>query len=342
MRFEARTFTLAKDAERPAENQDAFRLDLQRGRAAIADGVSSAIFSRQWAGILTESALDDPPDSDDSAALTRWLSGRREAWSAGIDTTGLAWFQKPKLREGAFSTLLWVSLDPPVDGRDEPWRLLAHAVGDSCLFVVRDGRWIRKFPIERAEQLDAAPVVLGSVDLNRDNLVAIHALEEVCLPGDLVVLCTDAVADWALRRDEAGDPPAWSDYWDMTPEAWTEEILRLRDDRCMRCDDATLVLLRALADEPAPAAPAAIPAVPGDALPGVPASIEAGPLAVPPPLPPRPDENRPWYGRLKSLSEQLAGRAVEKLKEAKASVDAAVRKYRDKDSGPGAGDDSRP
>ena len=46
MLFQARTFWIAKDAEHANEYEDAFELDGERGIAAIADGVSAAIFSR--------------------------------------------------------------------------------------------------------------------------------------------------------------------------------------------------------------------------------------------------------------------------------------------------------
>ena len=49
MRFESKTFWLSKDADFPDEYQDAFAVDAERGVAAIADGVASAIFSARWA-----------------------------------------------------------------------------------------------------------------------------------------------------------------------------------------------------------------------------------------------------------------------------------------------------
>jgi hypothetical protein len=247
LRFEWRVLTLAKDADYPEENQDVFRVDDERGVAAIADGVSSSLFARQWARILVEAALDGLPDPDDRQALAHWLAEHRAAWSRQIDVSRLAWFQKPKLRYGAFSTLLCLHLLPPGEGPQEgepAWRLRGLAIGDSCLFHERDGKLLRKFPIQASAELESDPVVLGSVDLNRDELLQFHRLDEPCRSGDLVVLCTDAVADWALRLEESGSPPAWQTYWEMAPSAWQEEILVMRAQRQIRCDDTTLGLLR--------------------------------------------------------------------------------------------------
>ncbi|MHC4402580.1 MAG: protein phosphatase 2C domain-containing protein [Planctomycetota bacterium] len=331
-RFESRVFKLAKDAERPEENQDACRADAARGIAAIADGVASAIFSRKWAGILTEAAVADPPNPNDRDAFREWLAARREAWSAQINVADLAWFQKPKLREGAFSTLLWVEV-LPLDESDrepaDPWRLRVFAIGDSCLFHVREGRTLRTFPVEKAEEFNEDPLVVGSVDLNRDELLRFESLEEICRPGDLLALCTDAVAEWALKEQNAGNLPAWEKCWTKTEEAWQEEILALRNDRRMRHDDATLLLLRVSdgATEPTSTAPAAARS-PAPTTP---------PPAEPPPLPSEPPRLPDWGENLKTLSQQLAAgvskrvaRGIEKLKGLKEKAGSAFRRYRER------------
>jgi serine/threonine protein phosphatase PrpC len=247
MPFQSRVFTFAKDAEHPEQFQDAYALDPQRGIAVVADGVASAIFSRQWAAILTEATLADPPDPNHPQSFADWLRRQRQAWSQQIDTGGLAWFQKAKLPLGAFSTLLWIRLVPPAEqqpGTFGAYRLQSFAIGDSCLFHVRHGQLLRTFPIQQAAELEADPLVLGSVDLNRDGLMRFAALDELCYPDDLLVLCTDAIAQWALRLRESGEWPAWDKYWALTRQEWEDEIVRLRQQQQMRYDDATLVLLR--------------------------------------------------------------------------------------------------
>ena len=247
MPFEARIFRLARDAEHPEEYQDAHGLDAAAGIAAIADGVTSSIFARPWAEILTAATVADPPDPDDRQAFRRWLQQRREAWSQRIDTSSLAWFQRAKLPLGAFSTLLWVQVLPLEETRPGAFgaqRLRCLAIGDSCLFHTRHGEVLRTFPIHKAEELEADPLVLGSVDLGRDQLLQFHALDELCYADDLLVLCTDAIAAWALRLGESGRPPAWETYWDKSQQEWQQEIVRLRDQGQMRYDDATLMLLR--------------------------------------------------------------------------------------------------
>lgn len=246
MRFEARVFRLAKDPEHPEQNQDALRVDPARGTAALADGVTSGIFSGPWAEILTEAVQADPPDLDTPGAFAAWLARARGTWSAAIDTSRLAWFQKAKMQQGAFSTLLWFALEPcdPSEGTFGTYRLRAWAIGDSCLFHVRDGTLLAKFPIQSADELQADPLVVGSLDLRRDGMLEFETFEATCRSGDLLVLATDAVAEWALRAADEGEPPAWEQYWATTENAWRAEVASLRQAGAMRYDDATLALVR--------------------------------------------------------------------------------------------------
>lgn len=276
MRFEARTFWLAKDADEPEQFQDAFELDAERGVAAIADGVSSAIFSGPWARVLTREVVAAPPNLEDAAAFQDWLARGRAAWSSQIDVSKLTWYQRPKMVDGAMTTLLWIELTPLEIGEDglaKNYRLLSFAIGDSCLFHLRDGQTLSKFPLENSSEFGLNPAVIASIDRRRDHLLAFKAAEADCRPGDLLVLCTDAIALWAYERAESGEPVAWEEYWALDADAWRDEIFSLRDASQMRFDDSTLVLLRVIAETPAPELePEAAPEL------GTEATLEEAPL----------------------------------------------------------------
>jgi hypothetical protein len=148
---------------------------------------------------------------------------------------------------GAFSTLLYVRIceaEESVPGVFGGHRLAAFAVGDSCLFQLRGGELVRSFPLDKSEQFEADPLVLGSVDLKRDHLLEFAILDEMCYPGDELILCTDAVADWAMRVYESGEPPGWGDFWQMSDDDWRSGVAWLRQERQMRIDDATMLMLR--------------------------------------------------------------------------------------------------
>jgi hypothetical protein len=259
MRFESRTFWLSKDADEPGQYQDAFALDPETGRAAIADGVSSAIFSGPWARLLTLAAVADPPPLEDGAAFQTWLDEKRSAWVNGVDTSKLTWYQRPKMVDGAMTTLLWLELAPAeTDDRGQAlrYRLEAFAIGDSCLFHIRDGKPLYWFPLETSGEFGLNPAVLGSVNRQADHLLEFKARSCECLPGDLLVLATDAIALWAIERIESGERIDWAHYWDGSDEDWQREIFASREAKQMRFDDSTLVLLRVIEERPAPASPA--------------------------------------------------------------------------------------
>ncbi|MHB9048751.1 MAG: hypothetical protein ACYC35_22770, partial [Pirellulales bacterium] len=136
------------------------------------------------------------------------------------------------------------------------YRMRSFAIGDCCLFHVRQGELLRTFPMEGSAAFGLDPAVVGSIDRKQDHLLEFQAIDGQCLPGDLVVLATDAIALWAMNRLEAGEPVSWDPYWDMPEEAWREEIFALRNATRMRFDDSTLVLLRVIEETAAPAPPA--------------------------------------------------------------------------------------
>ena len=260
MRLESRSFCLAKDVETPQFYEDAFHVDTASGAAAIADGVASAVFSGLWARILTQAAVARPPNLEDLAEFQAWLAEQRTAWRGQLDPARLQdWRLGDKMAIGAMSTLLWVTLAPlngEADAMPGSYRFQSFAIGDCCLFHVRGGQCIRSFPLENSAEFDLTPNMIGSVDRKQDHLLEFQAIEDLFLPGDLLALCTDALAMWALGRQEAGCPVNWEDYWEMPAETWQAEIAVLRGERQMRYDDTTLLLLRTVDETAATEAPA--------------------------------------------------------------------------------------
>jgi hypothetical protein len=140
--------------------------------------------------------------------------------------------------------LLWIELRPELAGGEEGYRLRCVAIGDCCLFHERNGEPLVAFPMTRSEDFNLTPAVLTSLD--GDSLPQFQTVEYRCLPGDILVLCTDAIGCWALARQEQSQPVRWQDYWKLAPDAWSTEILSLRTAKQIRADDSTLALLRVM------------------------------------------------------------------------------------------------
>lgn len=251
MLFEAHVLQVAKDA--PIEYEDASHFDSELGNAAIADGVSNALFSGLWANLLVRSLVETPPSADDLSAFTTWLAPHRETWLKTINFPSLDDREKRKLRQdgGAFCTLCWLQLRPDTSVEDvNRVEFTAHAIGDSCLFLVREGLIQHSFPLAGSGEFDLNPASVCSVNLNRDSSLSIHEYSGACGSDDLLVLCTDAVACWLLRCHEQGTLIDWNAFFEMTDSDWTTRIEELRasfdvnrDDGIKR-DDSTLVLIR--------------------------------------------------------------------------------------------------
>ena len=200
------TLWLAKGGNCPEEFEDAFRVDcspqigMELVRAAISDGASDSTFAREWARILVDSFIDRPLDilglTEDY--LKEWLALGLGEWHDGVPWSHIPWHGEAKARAGAFATLLGLTVTAEPDGSDRLY-CQAMAVGDSCLFVIRNDRLWLSFPMKEATQFDNCPALLCSNPANAKNLwrdVRLHSGE--CASGDRIILTSDALACWFL------------------------------------------------------------------------------------------------------------------------------------------------
>ena len=245
MFFQQRLFRQAKDVQDPQGYQDAFASDPVRGAAAICDGASSTLFAGPWAEQLAQAIVQNPPPTDSTEGVQQWLKPLRDAWSAAVDPNSLAWHQKAKFLEGAASTVLWVQMwaDPSDAEFNGPFYLRGYAVGDCCLLHVRQGQVLCSFPLNQSEQFNTDPQVLRSI-FKRAETIAFHNMEAQCEGGDYLILCTDAVAVWTLQQYEAGTPPEWDEFWNMSESQWEQWLLDLRKNQQIRYDDSTMAVLK--------------------------------------------------------------------------------------------------
>jgi hypothetical protein len=271
MAFDARCFWHAKDLASVADYEDAFDVDPNVGRAAIADGVSTAIFSRRWAQLLTSSSVAAPPAWHDDAAVNAWILEQRKAWAKSINVHALPWMQKAKLEQsgGAYAAFLWAEILPQGDSTAnganhsdahsdnasdissktaaDDFHCRSVAVGDCCLFHVRAGELLARFPLSSEADFARDPLTFCSSSRNRQPQPPLQRCEFSCQAGDWVVLSSDALAKWLYRLSDQGQPIDWDALWQQDAYAWTQRVGSLRmlnaDDR-VRVDDTTLLILR--------------------------------------------------------------------------------------------------
>ena len=249
-----RTFRLPKAGNRPEEYEDASRVvypqrigtsGRRTARVAVSDGASESAFAGEWANILADAFVSQPPDTCGltEASMCNWLASPQEEWRVGIPWERIPWHGEAKARAGAFATLLGLTVAAKSDSsRRLLWR--AVAVGDSCLFVVREDRLLLSFPLEDAAQFDNSPALVCS---NPDNVGElwenVNQRDGECVAGDMFILASDALALWFLDRDTDGEEP-WKTLLALDASGWATWVEEQRLAGLMRNDDTTLVIIR--------------------------------------------------------------------------------------------------
>ena len=250
--IQSQAWHVAKDTAFAADYEDAYSLQLELGRAAIADGVSSAIFSGRWARILTQKATANPPDLSLPDGWVKWLAEPRQRWMEEIDFPRMPTHQKQKLRQagGSFCTLCWVEFYAIPFAPDEVPRCLlrSYALGDSCLLHVRAGELLRSFPLTTVEEFDLDPDSICSVATSRDGKQPLSSTEFECLEGDSIILVTDAIAKWMLSCIAGGNPTPWEQLWNLNEAEWIGAIEELRNTNFMKRDDTTMIVLNVVTE----------------------------------------------------------------------------------------------
>ena len=248
-----RRFWLPKAGNRPEEYEDASRVvypqrigatGRRTARAVVSDGASESAFASEWANVLSDAFVSRPPGTcgltEDS--MCDWLALAQEEWRAGIPWDRIPWHGEAKARAGAFATLLGLTVATRANNsRRLSWR--AVAVGDSCLFLVRDDRLRLSFPLEDAAQFDNNPALVCS---NPDNVGElwenVEQSDGECVVGDSFILASDALACWFLARYAEGEKP-WRTLLALDASGWPDWVEEQRRARLMRNDDTTLTII---------------------------------------------------------------------------------------------------
>lgn len=220
-------------ARHPGWDGGALAMAPERLQVKLADGASSCPFSRDWARLLVCNRLTFP--LSDHRRWLRWLPQLARKWRRDLDASlpeDRPYHTDMGLAKGGASTLLRFTFT----GLE--WT--AEAIGDTCLFQVRDGRLLQSFPLARPEDFDRAPALIATLpDRNRNFARSVRTMTGDARPGDTFLLATDALARWLLTRGDAEpllelgqDPGGWTSLLDLE-----RRVGNLHDD------DTTLVMV---------------------------------------------------------------------------------------------------
>lgn len=227
-----RGFSLPKRGNTPEECEDAFAGDPLAGRFAIADGASESAFAGAWAKVLVDACVARP------RRWSSWLPSAQTRWRELFEHEDMPWFVESKFEQGAFAALLGVALAPAGKASRRLWK--ARAVGDCCLFHIREGSLLRAFPMTRSADFGNQPPLLGS----RTRPPRRERTRGDWREKDFLLLMSDALAQWFLLQAENGGRP-WEELFLLqTEQDFAQKIDELRDRQELRNDDVTLLTIR--------------------------------------------------------------------------------------------------
>jgi hypothetical protein len=237
------TLELPKRGNSAAEYEDAFASNPARGRFAIADGASQSMFSALWAHLLVDEFVNTP--ARQPAPWAKWLPPLQESWNAKTSGGPRPWYAETKLREGAFATFLGVVVEPTC-WCNQRWRALA--IGDGCLFQIRDRQLYKAFPMSRSEDFDSSPFLVGSRSVADVGLTKKSAKAKGDWRfGDRFWLMTDAIGQWFLKKCESENKPwEWLEPFLAAPvpnQPFADWIDDLRNREELRNDDVTIAAI---------------------------------------------------------------------------------------------------
>lgn len=243
MQISLRIFWLPKKGNTSGEYEDAFwpsepvNVESERFRFAVADGATESSFAGPWARLLVRAYCRDQLSEK---KIRKQLPRLQREWYSSIESASLPWYAEEKLNQGAFATMLGLTLCRSRSPSELAWD--STAIGDSCLFQVRGGEIITSFPFARSDEFNNRPMLMSSNSNNwAGELNHVAHARGAWEPADVFYLMTDAVASWFLRSVENGGRP--STLLDPVDEGGDFEqwIEALRESGSMRNDDVTVL-----------------------------------------------------------------------------------------------------
>lgn len=237
LRHEPLAVSVPKLGNTDEENEDACAFDRAAGRVVVADGASSSFASREWSRALCAEVLHDAAAVDSAGGLGAAATRAAERWRAAVGSGGdVAWWAKQGLERGAFAT--FIAVEVARVGKKEGWR--AAAVGDSCVLQLRHdgGAWqiVTSFPVQPGEEFTSHPDLLQTSA--PDDVEGLRWAKGELAAGDVLVVATDAVSEWALTST---DPRTLALLAEAGPEELARELVRRREADEIVNDDCTLV-----------------------------------------------------------------------------------------------------
>ena len=272
MKASAIAYWAAKEGSSASEYEDAWQVSPDACEeipgdsvsVAVADGATESLLARPWATMVVRAFAANPGAASDSYLFAETVAALSERWPNLVNSyiterenagKPLRWYERPGISKGAFATLLLLQVDigseysssPDAQTTPELAQVIGRwhsvALGDTCLFHVRDGKIEAAVPLDESSKFNTSPTLLASSNID-SNIIANHLqfATGTVAEGDDFFVCTDALAAWFLARAEEGSFP-WETLRDLNEISFEEWVAEARSTGGLRNDDVTLVHL---------------------------------------------------------------------------------------------------
>lgn len=189
-------WSVPKSGRAETENEDAYAVNCETRRFAVADGASTSARPEVWSRLLVDTFVDEDSDALDLRALDKL----REQWRKKVWRAGLPWFAEEKLHQGAAAAFVGLAIEDHEKTTAPGYRV--RAIGDSCLFHMRGGRLLLLVPPLKLEDFSRFPTLLHT-----DPEMSVAAgdgweARGTYQLGDVFILATDTIAKALLQKYE--------------------------------------------------------------------------------------------------------------------------------------------
>ncbi len=249
--------------------EDRFDAKAELGLFALADGVGSSYGAHAWAQAIVSAWTETPMSSEDTFEVEHWIRKLQPGFVMRPDAIARSHLMRRRLPDVARGAhYLAYACGLVKRGMRRSFRALC--IGDSEM--IHDPEGI--FPIKVSSQFGSYPTVLRSKgfdrgqdlvlryplrEKNRDPLQQAYTAKEPLAwlrPGEVLVLCTDALAHWALETDESHPKAlrsnAIAQLLEQRKETWNDFVNDLRSKGRIVDDDTTALFIRISNDQKSP------------------------------------------------------------------------------------------
>ena len=227
------------------ECEDAIATNEIDYRFAVADGATESYGARKWARYLATSWVSSTSRGADDAAYLTGLARVAEHFRSKQPKGEVPWYVTAKAEQGSFAAVLGVAFLSLESGYGY-WE--AVSVGDCCLVHLRADGSKTSFPLEDPDQFGSHPSEIGSAIHSHETLLPfVRRSASTLLPDDILLLMTDAIAQWYLRYcfPDASAAAEFQSALTDGREAVAQLIERERLLGRLRNDDVAVLRIRA-------------------------------------------------------------------------------------------------